>query len=49
MAVALATLGAVLIAAGVALANVPAALVVAGLELVVAGYVARYLSVHGGE
>ena len=45
MALILAAFGAVFIFAGVALVSVPAALIVAGVELVAAGYVARYMEV----
>ena len=43
VALALALLGAVAVAVGVALLSVPAGVVVAGVELLAAAYVVRYL------
>ena len=43
VALALALLGAVAVAVGVALLSVPAGVVVAGVELIVAAYILRYL------
>jgi hypothetical protein len=43
VALALALLGAVAVAAGVALIHVPSGLIVAGVEAMVAAYVVRYL------